>query len=416
MYVRVQINTTLPSTYANVKLGNQIKNSYNIAMNKLTKKEWINILGLVVVWRLFLQFVSFLARNRLIVSPDYAYEFDDSNPWLNNLPEWLHAFANWDSGWYLKIAQDGYQYLSGEASNVVFFPLYPLLIRVLTWILHNQELLAGLIISHLAISVTAIFLYKLVRIDYSSKIAWRSVAYLLLFPASFFFASVYTESLFIMLAVLSFYFARRERWLAACLMGLLLGLTKAWGAAIVVPLFFEYLQQKHYSLKYVQTNIFYLLIVPTGTFLYMLFLKIKFGSFMLFASTQGVWHGETAFNLTAVIEDYWHNMFTSISDNLLYQTAIFFDFAFLIISLALAVLIFLRVRKSYGIYALIATLIPVTSGIMVSMSRYVLIIFPIYILMARWGKYKLLHISLVMFMTGLLTFLFTLFIHGYWVA
>lgn len=137
---------------------------------------------------------------------------------------------------------------------------------------------------------------------------------------------------------------------------------------------------------------------------------------MLFASSQGIWHGETAFSLTTVISQYWNNIYLTISDNVPYQTAIFFDFSCLVLGLTLSLLIFFRLRKSYGIYAVIALLIPVATGIMVSMSRYLLIIFPIYILLAHWGKNKLINATIIMFSGGLLAFLLTLFIHNYWIA
>lgn len=386
-------------------------------MNKITIKEIINILGLVLIWRALLQFIAWIARTRLNVGIDFAYQFDNPNPWINDLPNWLATFANWDSGWYLSIAERGYEYIgAATATNVVFFPLYPILMRFVSWSLNNQELLAGIILSHLFLVLAAIYLYKLVKIDYSAKTAWRSVLYMLLFPVAFFFTLVYTESLFIFLAILAFYLARKHLWALASITAFFLSLTKPWGVAVVIPLAIEYFEQRDFSFKNMNLNFFFLGFAPIGTFVYMLYLKIKFGSWLLFASSQKLWHEETAFNFFQTITNYWNNIFITISDNLAYQTAISFDFGFFVFGIIMSVLIFLKVRKSYGVYALLATLIPALTGIMVSMSRYVLIIFPIYILLAKWGKKKIVNASILMVFTMLLAYFMVLFVHNYWIA
>jgi 4-amino-4-deoxy-L-arabinose transferase-like glycosyltransferase len=50
--------------------------------------------------------------------------------------------------------------------------------------------------------------YQLVREDFGSEIAERAVLYLAIFPTAFFFAAAYNESLFLCLALLSFYYMR----------------------------------------------------------------------------------------------------------------------------------------------------------------------------------------------------------------
>ena len=385
-------------------------------MSKNKIKTILYLLAAFIGWRAVIQIISLLSLDRLQALPDIAYEFYNPNPWINNLPEWLMPFAKWDSGWYLSIAKQGYFYTTGSASNVVFFPLYPLLLKIISWFTNNHILLAGIIISHLTLFGAIYFLYKLTKIDFDEETSWRSVFYLLLFPTSFYLISVYTESLFLFLAILTFYLARKNKWWLAGISGLLASLTKPWGVAIVIPLAIEYLEQKNFSWQKIKADILSLCLLPLGTFVYMLFLKIKFGSFWLFAAGQKIWHLDTAFNPLFTLQKYWQNIFLTISDNLPYQSAISIDFAFFGSMLLLSLVIFSKLRKSYGIYALLATLIPAFSGILVSMSRYALVVFPLFILLAVWGKNKIINFIIMTLFATLLSFFLTLFVHDYWVA
>ena len=122
--------------------------------------------------------------------------------------------ANFDGLHYLKIAEEGYfQY--GEA----FFPLYPLVIRAVAGILPAvPAVYTGIGISLMCFFAALMVLYdelKSSKEDYPD----RTVAFLLTYPAAFFFAAVYSESLFLLLTVLAWSLARRGRYLIAGLGG-----------------------------------------------------------------------------------------------------------------------------------------------------------------------------------------------------
>ena len=385
---------------------------------KLKITEFLNILGLVFIWRVGLQMISQLSITRLQILPDIAYGTNNVNNWINSLPNWLMPFANWDSGWYLSIAEKGYIYLNaGTITNVVFFPLYPLLMRFIATVSGLDTLLAGITISLISITLAAWYLYLLTKKDYGEKIAWQTIIFLLIFPSSIFFSFVYTESLFICLVIMSFYYIREERFALVGILGFLTALTKPWGVIILIPLLIEYYQKRNFSLKQTDTQIWFLTIIPMGLLLYMQFLKMKFGSYFVFMSGQKLWHNETAFNFFTVLKNYFNNIFFNISDNPAFQTAITIDFLFFIFGFSMSVYIFIKIRKSYGIYSLLTCLIPALSGIFVSMSRYIVVAFPIYITLAYWSqKHKLLEFLLYLLSTSLLVYFMILFVHNYWLA
>lgn len=383
---------------------------------KNTSKEILNIFGLVVIWRTVIQLFTILANQRLSLNVDLAYDITNINTWSNTLPNWLNSFANWDSGWYLSIAKQGYHFIE-QTTNAVFFPLYPLLIRYLGNIFNLDYLLTGLIISLLAIFVALFYFYKLIKIDYPENIAWSSLIFLLIFPSAIFFTLVYTEALFICLAIMLFYYARQKQWALVGIIGFFISLTKPWGIALLIPMLFEYYQTLNFSFKKTNKEIVYLLLMPVGLILYVQFLKIKFGSYLIFMSGQKMWHADNAYNFWLTFKNYFNNIFIYISDNPAYQSAITLDFIFLIFGLIAGFYIFFKIRKSYGIYTLLTCLIPAVSGIFVSMSRYLLVAFPIYIMLALWSeKNKLMQFSIYLILITLFSLFTILFIHNYWVA
>jgi len=156
-----------------------------------------------------------------------------------NVNDWLHSWSHWDANQYNAIALYGYQ----QWWKTVFFPLFPLLQRGLMVVTHDP-LFAGLIISNVAGLGMLTVLYRLVEEDFDAERAYRTVLYLSLFPTAFFFAAAYTESLFLFLALLSFYSMRHGHWWVAGLLGLLAVLTRQAGLFLLVPFYYEYLRQR----------------------------------------------------------------------------------------------------------------------------------------------------------------------------
>jgi Gpi18-like mannosyltransferase len=127
------------------------------------------------------------------------------NPWLRS-----------DALWYLKIALNGYGL---SEPNVHHLPLYPVLIRLAHEIIGGHITLSALLVSNLAFILALSYVYRLVRLDETGSIARRTVIYLAIFPTAFFYLAGYTESLFLLGSVSSFYYARQRAWFKAGLLG-----------------------------------------------------------------------------------------------------------------------------------------------------------------------------------------------------
>jgi Mannosyltransferase (PIG-V) len=140
------------------------------------------------------------------------------------------AFAQWDSDWYLFIAEHGYD---GKAA--AFFPLYPALVYVLGAVI-GSNLVAGVLISLAAGAVAAWAIAEIARPLLGHAGASDSVLLLALYPTAFVFTAAYSEGLFLALAATSFLAAQRGRpWLAGVLAGLAVG-TRVAGLALIPAL------------------------------------------------------------------------------------------------------------------------------------------------------------------------------------
>jgi Gpi18-like mannosyltransferase len=135
----------------------------------------------------------------------------------------IKGMTRWDGGWFLRIAQEGY-----NLKSAAFFPLYPFLIKTLQGVgLSSQA--AALLISNTSFLLMLIVFYHLVTLDYPESVAVRSLWYLAMFPTAFYFSVMYTESLYLFLVMLTLYLGRTRRWMLASLCGMLASLSRSLG-------------------------------------------------------------------------------------------------------------------------------------------------------------------------------------------
>ena len=341
-------------------------------------------------------------------------------PWPEEIDQLslLRYSVRWDSGWYLTIARDGYQHVTGEQSPIAFFPMFPMSIRFLDNVLPGSDVLAGLILVHIALLAALIYIYKLVQIDYPDVVAWRTLFFTLMFPASFFFSALYTESLLLLGFAGTLFHARRGQWLLAGAFGIFTGLTKLIGIVLVIPVAMEIIRQQAISRENLRPLIGAAL-TPLGAVGYLAWIQIRYGDFREYFEAQAHWLRETfspepfvllvnvlmrnppelypyPANITAI-----HDMFTVM------------DMGTLILFLAAGVYLWLRVRPSYGALVLAGALVPALSGTPLALTRFMAILFPVFILLATIKSEPVrLGLSIV-FGMGLI-FITYLFVNGLW--
>ena len=156
---------------------------------------------------------------------------------------WTTAVTSWESAdalWYLRIGSQGY---AADDGSGAFFPLYPLLIRMVGTLTGGRWLLAAYVVSNLALVVALVLLHRLTTRELGASVARKAVLYLCAFPTGFFLFAPYSESLFLALTLGTLYAARTRRWALAAGLGLLAALSRSPGFLLALPLAIEALLQ-----------------------------------------------------------------------------------------------------------------------------------------------------------------------------
>jgi Dolichyl-phosphate-mannose-protein mannosyltransferase len=149
--------------------------------------------------------------------------------------DWLHVWSNWDGAIYATIAASGYTHLEQAA----FFPLFPLLERLLAPLAGGNQALAGVIIANISCLVAFALLRVLAEREYGRTVARRALLYLAIFPLSFFLAAAYTESLFLLLSLATFLALSERRWRLVGVLAALTTLTRPVGILLLVPIIYQ---------------------------------------------------------------------------------------------------------------------------------------------------------------------------------
>ena len=350
--------------------------------------------------------------------------------WLGNL---LAApVARWDSDWYLVIAKSGYQPNLGGASarRDAFFPLYPLGLRAISW-LGAPPVLAGVLLSVCALALALYGIHRLTTLELadgagsvvgrapSEDVARLAVMAIAFAPMAFFLSAVYSESLFLAFSVGVFWSARHGRWAWAGLLAALAGATRSTGLVLIVPVLVIYLygpradrppdrgaERRWRAIpRYrIGREVLWLALAPAGALAFALYMGLDGGSALaplhaeqawdrhLTVPFAGVWDGlRAAFDGARQLLSFQHRHVyfpfaegspsVNAGHNLL-------DFAFLAAAVPATVGVLRRLPLAYGAYVIAAVALPlsepVTSEPLMSLPRYLVVLFPLAIWLGAW--------------------------------
>ena len=152
-----------------------------------------------------------------------------------------YIWNQWDAPHYLGIAENGYVTTGDARLHLVFYPLYPMLVRFISFALPNT-LISAYVASNVCLIFSGVMLFRLTELSYGEQNARRSLWLFMFCPAGAFFSIPYTESLFFLLTLSSVYCARKRRFFAAILLGALSSFTRMPGVICAVPIFYEMLR------------------------------------------------------------------------------------------------------------------------------------------------------------------------------
>jgi hypothetical protein len=268
---------------------------------------------------------------------------------------------------------------------------------------------SGLVASNVALLGALWYLARLVRLDAEDETAARAVLYVLTFPTTLFLSSVYTESLFLLVTIAAFYHARQNQWLRAGAFGAAAALTRSPGILLAVPLALEYLAQREFQLRKIRLDVLAIGLVPAALGGLMLYFHFRFGNVNAIRDAQASWGGGWG-----AFRGPWFP-FVELTQRAL-EGHEWVDLGFSVLGFAMAIYAAARLRLSYGVYAIVAVLFLTSWGRLESMPRYVLIIFPMFVAFALWGRNELFHRAYLIAGSGLAALFMIEFALWRWVA
>jgi hypothetical protein len=308
------------------------------------------------------------------------------------------TFAQWDSGWFLRIAQRGYDVKESTA----FFPVYPLLVRGVSAIV-GSTLVAGVLVSLVSGGIAAILLAEIAKAVIGEEAAGDAVLYVALYPIAFVFTGVYAEGLFLALTTGSVLAAMRGRpWLAGVCGGLAV-VTRLAGLALVPVLL--YLLWKRPRERRAATWPLPVLLLPAALEGYRLYLGHRFGDPLAFKHVlKSYWTRDTPH--LGPVEALWeavsaggHGALRLVRDlpaaggspggfGQADQLAAW-NVVHLMLLVCVAVLTWIAWRRlgpALGLYALVVDIVLLTTTVrpfpLQSFPRYVLANFPLFLALA----------------------------------
>lgn len=200
-----------------------------------------------------------------------------------------HLWHQWDTVWYVLIADYGYTF---DERSAAFFPLYPLLVRGASTVLPVGTLEAALLVSLLSCLAALVLVHRLATEVGGPDVARRATFYLLAFPTGFYLAAAYNESLFIALAAASLYCMRRGLWWWAGVWAAYASAARLAGVLLAVVFVVEYLRQRGFSPRRIRWDALAVGLVPVGILLYAAYCAQAFGDPLHFLEAQRHWFRE----------------------------------------------------------------------------------------------------------------------------
>ena len=303
----------------------------------------------------------------------------------------IEGWVRWDAGWYVRIVRDGYAYLPGTQSSVAFFPAYPLAVRALARVL-GDDVFAGMAVTWTSGLGVALLFGRWCRERLEPAAARTAVVLLLAFPyAWFLYGSIYADALFLVAVLGAFTLLELDRPLLAGLAGAVATAARPIGIALVAGLVVRTLERRG-ALRWSSGR----LRIPVGIDLERLrwrdagvlaslgglgawctYLWLRFGDPLAFAAVQKApgWNqgsGPGTWFKYSFFEQIFRVGRTDVT-KLVIQALV------TVVALALVPAVFRRFGAGYGVFTLMAVLVPaISTKDFMGMGRYLLAAFPCF--------------------------------------
>jgi len=375
---------------------------------------------LVVVWALYLA-ARLIPPLKILLPPysGFSYLRDISST------SWYYHLLRWDSGWYVTILNEGYKYNGNDLVQqpVHFYPLYPLIAKALTITTGIDGLVALLVVANVAAVLSVLLLFKYVRQDYGDEIAFLTIAFLSFFPTSLFLSAAYTESLTLFLILCCFILLKREQFILAAALAGLASATRSTGLVLLPVIIWElwFKFAGHYR-RFFSYGLFCSILATSGLCLYIFYLWSAFDNPLAFVTNNAAWEGGKDGIVHNFLSALLLKGFFPLRLDIHNQYPRSFDVWFFLLFLTLILVHRKWLPSSLYLFALGVLMLPyltLTGGPLkfISMTRHILLAFPVFIVMAKLCKNRLWLVPCITGLFGAMLFAYSaMFAQWYWVG
>ena len=277
--------------------------------------------------------------------------------------EFLNQWSLWDANSYIQIARDGY-----FGRYFAYFPLYPIVLKLASYLTLGNYALAGLLLNLGFSFAAAYLLFKICKEEFKDeKIGLWANVFLFFFPTAFFFTAIYTEGMFLFLGIAVMYFLRNKNWLAVAVAAFFAAMTREVGGMLILPIAYVALQDfKSNKLK----KILAILSPILGVLAVLLIYAVTSGDPLIFLKQHEGFGKTLSLPYVPIIN--------AISGLSIYNA---WNLACFLFTAILTWQVYKRLPKQYLLYCLAVLLPPLCSSNLEGYSRYLLVAFPMFMIL-----------------------------------
>jgi hypothetical protein len=316
----------------------------------------------------------------------------------------------WDAPHFVYIAQHGYTNIGDPANYIVFPPLYPLLIKIVSKILTNFNL-SAIIISMISFSAAGVLFYKIVGNIWGKEIAKKALFLLAIFPTSYFFAAPYTESTFWFLAMFCILMTSQKRYFLAGVFAGMTLLSRLPGLVLLIVPIVTIFQHKSRKINFI------IFLTPV----ILCILAYLFINWQLFSDPfafrdilQNHWQKTFAWPWES-IKSSWLATKGGLSDEYALQVG-YWEAIPATLSLMFIPFVWKYLKNTaWSSWYTLSVILITSTSFLLSTPRYLLAIPPLFVFLAIIGKkYPLIYFSWIFVSSALLAYFSMRFVTGEW--
>ncbi len=301
------------------------------------------------------------------------------------LPHEISSWAGFDGAHYIKIAKEGYhQY------DQAFFPLYPTLIRHTAQLFQNNHLIAALLISNISFFIGVILFYNIILLLFKRKTALWATIFLLAYPTAFFFSAAYTESLMLLVITATVYCFLKKKTFWSLAFSPFSSLIRLQG--VLVSILIAFFSVPGLSVNRIRSslnmkNLIAVFFPFLGLLSYMIFLKITTGDALYFINAQPVFGASRSVGFILLPQVYYRYFKIFLTSDIHFQY-----FVALFECIVFTICLFICLYQTYlfwkernagklgiALFSLSYILLPTLSGTFLSMPRFSLFAWSLFI-------------------------------------